>query len=29
MIHIAKSYYDALDNNNGHLAPLRVGLRTP
>jgi len=21
MIHIAKSYYDALDNNNGHLAP--------
>jgi hypothetical protein len=21
LIHIAKSYYDALDNNNGHLAP--------
>jgi hypothetical protein len=21
MIHMAKSYYDALDNNNGHLAP--------
>src|SRR5262245_56521715 len=21
MIHIAKSYYDSLDNNNGHLAP--------
>ncbi len=21
MLHIAKSYYDALDNNNGHLAP--------
>jgi hypothetical protein len=21
MIHIARSYYDALDNNNGHLAP--------
>jgi hypothetical protein len=21
MVHIAKSYYDALDNNNGHLAP--------
>jgi hypothetical protein len=21
LLHIAKSYYDALDNNNGHLAP--------
>jgi hypothetical protein len=21
LIHLAKSYYDALDNNNGHLAP--------
>ncbi len=26
MIHIAKSYYDAPDNNNGHLAPFAPGL---
>ncbi len=29
LVHIAKSYYDALDNNNGYLAPFASDLRAP